>query len=420
MATAPAHELGRWQRRFFTIWVGQALSLLGSQLVQFGLVWYLTRQTGSATVLATATLVAMLPNIALAPLVGSLIDRGNRRRIMMVADSGVALVTVLLALVFAVGAVQLWHIYLAMFLRALGGAFHGPAMQASTSLMVPPQHLARIQGLNQMLNGGMNILSAPLGALLLELLPMQGLLGLDVLTALFAVVPLFFFTIPQPAKAPSAGPAPSFWQDVRAGLQYVLSWPGLLIICLMATAINFLFSPAGALTPLLITKHFGGGVKELGLFEAMFSAGVILGGLLLGAWGGFRRQILTAMLGLLGMGVFTFLVGRTPVHAFPWAVAGMFFSGSMNPIVNGSLGAILQGAVEPGMQGRVFSLINSLSTAVTPVSLLAAGPLADRYGVPSWYMLGGVVCFLLALVGLALPAVMSVDDGHPGKGVVVG
>ncbi|HAE58218.1 MAG TPA: MFS transporter, partial [Anaerolineae bacterium] len=130
-----------WKPRFFTIFGGQALSLFGSSLVQFALVWYLTQQTGSATILATATLVAMLPQIILGPFVGALVDRWNRRLVMMVADGLIALATLVLAGLFWFDLVQVWHIYAILLVRSTGGAFHWPAMQASTSLMVPKEQL---------------------------------------------------------------------------------------------------------------------------------------------------------------------------------------------------------------------------------------------------------------------------------------
>ncbi len=176
-----------WQTRFFTIWIGQAFSLLGSSLVQFALVWWLTQRTGSATVLATASMVAMLPSIVLGPVAGALVDRWPRRQVMILADSLIALVTLGLAWIAWLGVLAPWHIYLAMFLRALAGAFHWPAMQASTSLMVPREHLPRVAGMNQTLQGLMSIVAPPLGALLLGLMPLSGILGLDVGTALMAV-----------------------------------------------------------------------------------------------------------------------------------------------------------------------------------------------------------------------------------------
>ena len=281
----------KWWAPFFTIWGGQAFSLLGSQLVQFALVWWLTKTTGSATILATATLVALLPQVLLGPLAGALVDRWNRRAIMIVADASIALVTVGLAVLFWTGQVQIWHVYLLMFLRAVGGGFHWPAMQASTSLMVPKEHLARIQGLNQML-GAMNIGSAPLGALLLGLLPMQGVLSIDVGTALLAILPLLFIPIPQPERSASQE-SPSgkttVLQDIGAGFRYVWGWPGLMMIMVMATLINLLLTPAISLQPILVTKHFSGQALELAWMEAAWGLGVVAGGLTLSAWGGFRR-----------------------------------------------------------------------------------------------------------------------------------
>jgi len=190
---------------FFTIWGGQAFSLLGSQLVQFALVWYMTQRTGSATVLALASLVALLPQIFLGPVAGALVDRWNRRVVMMVADSLIALATVILAALFFFDAVQIWHIYLLMFIRSAGGAFHWPAMKASTTLLVPDQHLSRIAGLNEGLWGLASIVSPPLGALLIGLLPMQSILAIDLGTALLAITPLIFITIPNPVRRMAPG-----------------------------------------------------------------------------------------------------------------------------------------------------------------------------------------------------------------------
>lgn len=239
-----------WKSTFFTIWSGQALSILGSQLVQFALIWYLTVQTGSATVLATASLVGMLPTVILGPFVGTLVDRWNRRSIMLVADGIVALATIVLVILFALDVVQVWHIYTVMFIRSLAGAFHSNAMGASTSLMVPVEYLTRIQGLNQMLNGGLNIVAAPLGALLLGILPMQGILAIDMVTALTAILPLSFIKIPQPERLEQA--SSTVWQDFKAGLRYVLGWKGLRIASLGTVAINFTIIPAFSLLPLMV------------------------------------------------------------------------------------------------------------------------------------------------------------------------
>jgi DHA3 family macrolide efflux protein-like MFS transporter len=408
---------GNWKRPFFLVWSGQAFSLLGSQLVQFALIWYLTKQTGSATVLATATLVGMLPQIFLGPIAGSYVDRHNRRRIMILADGGIALVTLLLVLLFAFGIVQIWHIYALMLLRSLGQSFHSPAFNASTSLMVPKENLARIQGMNQMLNGGLNIISAPLGALLLELLPMQGVLAVDIITAFIAISTVLPISIPQPVRDMNGadGKPISFWEDFREGFRYVLSWPGILIIIVMATLINLLLTPAGALAPLLITKHFGQGVVQLGWFEAVSGIGVIIGALLLSIWGGFKKRIVTAFIGLVGMGLPFAVVGILPADGFLICLVMVLVSSVTMPIVNGTLGAVMQATVDPSRQGRVFTLTGSLATAMTPLGLLVAGPVADLLGIQSWYIVGGLLCALMGVVGLFIPSVMNIEAGPPEK-----
>ena len=404
-----------WKLPFFTIWTGQALSLLGSALVQFALIWYLTTETGSATVLTTATLVAMLPQILIGPIAGSIVDRSNRRRLMIAADSLIALATLVLAALFALRIVEIWHIYVILLVRSLGGAFHGPALIASTSLMVPKEHLARIQGLNQTLQGVLSLFAPPLGALLIISLPMQGILAIDVSTAMLAVCTLLFAAIPEPDRKPLAEgeKKPTLWQDLRAGYEYVTSWRGLMFILLMATLINFLLTPASALSPLLILNHFGGGAAELGLFEALFGGGVVVGGILLGVWGGFKRRILTVMIGLVGLGLGMAAIGIVPPDGFVLALAAGFVAGIMQPIVNGSLGATLQATVDPAMQGRVFTLLFSFATAMSPLGLLLAGPLADTLGVQSWYVIGGLTCALMGVVGYFIPSVMTLEAGRP-------
>jgi MFS transporter, DHA3 family, macrolide efflux protein len=410
----------RWAPRFFAIWTGQAFSLLGSMLVQFALVWWLTQTTGSATVLAMATLVAVLPGIVIGPFAGALVDRWNRRLIMIAADSLIALVTLWLIYLYATGRMQVWQVYAAMFLRAALGGFHWPAMQSSTSLMVPKEQLARVAGLNQTMMGVMNIISPPLGALLLSVLPLGKVLAVDVVTAGLAVLPLLFVSIPQPERAASST-APgtartSVWADLRAGLRYVAGWPGLLAILIMAMAINFVVNPAFSLMPILVTKYFGLGALQLGWLESVWGIGVVVGGLVLSVWGGFKRRVVTSLLGIIGMGLGTLIVGLSPAGAFMMALLGMLVAGFMNPIVNGPFMAVMQTAVAPDMQGRVFSLIQSASMAMMPLSLLIAGPIADKLGVRVWYVAGGVLCIAIGALAFAVPAIMHVEDnGHPTK-----
>lgn len=385
-------------------------------LVQFALVWWLTTTTGSATVLATATLVAILPGVVLGPFVGALVDRWNRRAVMMAADAIIALAVVGLALLSCLGAMRTWQVYAIMFIRALGGTFHWPAMQASTSLMVPERHLSRVAGLNQALNGALNIAAPPTGALLLSLLPLYAILAIDVGTAMLAILSLGLVAIPQPPQCRAASPttvrSPSLGRDVLDGLRYIWGWPGARWLLLMATAINFTVNPGFALMPILVTRYFGGAALELGWMESAWGVGVVAGGLVLSAWGGFRQRILTTLMGLIGMGTGVLLVGAVPPTAFGLALAAMFASGFMNPITNGPVFAILQAKVAPQMQGRVFMVVGSITSAMTPLGMAIAGPVADRLGVRTWFLAGGAVCTMMGLAAFFIPAIVRLEDNH--------
>ena len=414
--TLPPAAPARWAARFFTIWTGQAFSLVGSAIVQFALIWWLTQKTGSATVLATASLVGLLPQILLGPFVGALIDRWNRRLIMIVADSSIAAATGVLIILFLTGTVQVWHVYVILMLRSLGGAFHSPAMTSSTSLMVPNKHLARVAGMNQTLGGVINIFAPPLGALLLSLLPTGKVLFVDIGTAALAVIPLFFIPVPQPPRQAAHADAPaqktSYWHDLKEGYLYVLQWKGLFGLILLAMALNFLLSPTSSLAPLFIRNIFHGGAQELAWTESAFGVGVIAAGLALSAWGGFKRRIITSFCGIIGIGLGVLLFGVTPSNLFWMVLAGNAIVGISQVFANGPLFAIFQSAIAPDMQGRVFSLISAGATAMMPLSLLIAGPLSDKLGIRTWFLFGGALCILMTVVAFFIPVIVNIEQNR--------
>ncbi|GAP17367.1 MFS transporter [Levilinea saccharolytica] len=400
-----------WQRPYFTIWFGQLFSILGSILVQFALIWYLTEKTGSATILAMATLVGFVPEIVLGPFVGALVDRWNRRKVLMISDGSVALVTLGLVVLFWLGIIQTWHILIALFLRSLAGTFHFPTFQASTALMVPDEHLSRISGINQAARGALNIVGPPLGALMLAWLPMHFVLMVDIVTAALAVFTVSLVAIPQPAQSDTSPVTPrSVLADVSVGIRYVRAWPGLMAVILMATFLNFMLTPTGALTPLLITKHFNGGAVELGWIESASGLGVVVGGLLLGVWGGFRKKVVTSLLGIVGLGAGILIVGLAPSALFPLALFGMALTGFMNPITNGPLMALMQARVAPEMQGRVFTLMGAGCSAMVPLSMLLAGPLSDLLGIRTWFWVSGAACMIMGLLAFTIPAIMTMEE----------
>ena len=406
MTTQPAP---RWRSKFFAIWTGQQFSLFGSSLVQFALVWWLTEKSGSATVLATASLVGVLPQVFLGPFAGTWVDRLSRRWVMVVADGVIALASAALAVLFLAGWVQVWHVYLVLAVRAVGSAFHWPAMAASTTLMVPERQLARVAGLNQTIQGAMNIVSPPAGALLLSWLPMQGIMGIDVFTAIIAITPLFFIPIPQPSQAEAAKGEP-YLAELGAGFRYIWDWKGLLLLLMGASMINFFGNSAFSLMPLLVVDHFGKGALELSWLESAFGAGIVMGGLILSIWGGFRRRILTILVGLTGIGAGLLAMGVLPPSGLYAGMGALFLAGLTIPMANGPLQAIVQSVVRPDIQGRVFSFVSSLAMGMTPVGLAVAGPVADLLGVQAWFAIAGSGILLTTLICVLMPQVMHLEE----------
>jgi DHA3 family macrolide efflux protein-like MFS transporter len=282
-------------------------------------------------------------------------------------------------------------------------------MLASTSLMVPGEHLTRIQGLNQMLQGGMNIVAAPLGALLLAVLPMTGVMLVDVATALFAIVPLIFIRVPHPPRTEGTAldVASSIWSEMIAGVRYLGARRGHVTLVVIAALINACLVPAFSLLPLLVSGKLGGNALQLAWITSAFGIGTIAGGILLGIWGGTRSRILTVLPGLIGLGDGVVAVGIAPAYAL--ALAAMLAIGLIVPFVNGPIQAILQATIAPEYQGRVFTLVGSLAAVTAPLGLLLAAPVAEIAGVRAWYVAGGLVCLAMGVAGFFLPSLLRIE-----------
>jgi DHA3 family macrolide efflux protein-like MFS transporter len=400
-----------WKVPFFTIWIGQAFSLLGSALVGFALIWWMTDTTGSATVLATAAMFEFLPRVFLGPLAGTLVDRWNRRWVMLVADTVTALATAVLIYFVWVGNLEIWHIYLLMLVRSTAGAFHMPAMLSSTSLMVPEEQLTRVQGLNQLLQGLINIAAPVLGALLVAIFPMHSVLAVDLGTAVLAIIPLLFIFIPQPKVDPAkAEEKASVWQDMRLGLRYVWGWAGLRNIIILAVFINLISMPAITLMPLLVKNEFGGAAMEIASMQSFWAIGFLVGGVLLTVWGGFRRKIVTANLAMFGTAIGLLMVGFAHNIAFQMALAGIFIAGMMNVLMNGPAFALLQTVVADDMQGRVLALVISLANAMTPIGLLIAGPVAQKTGVSALFIFASLMFIVSGVFTYLNADVRNIED----------
>ncbi|OGO35858.1 MAG: hypothetical protein A2147_02180 [Chloroflexi bacterium RBG_16_57_8] len=397
-------------KTFLTLWTSQAVSIIGSALVQFALAWYLTKETGSATVLATAMLVAWLPQIVLGPLIGPYIDRWNRKRIMIIADLSMAVVTFGLVALFFSGAVQIWHIYVAMAARSIGATFHFPAMAASIPLLVPEKHLSRVGGLNMTLQGIVMVAAPPAGALLLEALPMYGVLAVDIVTAVIAVGCLLFISIPQPERTTLIAKA-SALNDMAASYRYV--WHnarGLLMLIGLFAIGNFFVMPALRLLPILVTEHLGGDVLKLGWLNSGFGVGMVGGGIVMSAWGGFRRRIVTVLIGEAVLGASIFALGFVSMDLFFLGLAAAFFQGIGIAFGNAPIMAIFQSLVPKDMQGRVFGVLGSISQAVVPLGLAVAGPTADAIGVRSVYFIAGAAWVAILVLATFSRTLMNVES----------
>ncbi len=382
-----------WRARFFTIWIGQTLSLVGTSLGSFALVWWLTTTTGSATVLATASLAAFAPRILLSPLTGALVDRWNRRWVIVSSDAFIALVSLGLAWLSWTGSLQVWHLYAAAVCRSIGSAFHGPAMNASTSLLVPEKHLSRISGLNLTLSGTLGLAGPMLGALAITLMPLHGVMMIDVVTAAFAIGPVLYFAIPQPRHSERLKKE-SLFGNLAEAARYLRKAPGLLALMLTFTIGNFLVSPVGSYMPLFVTQYFKGGAFHLAALESGWGIGYIVGGLLFTLWAGFRRKTSTIFVASAVQGVGFLLLGLTPASAILVAVGCLVLTGIANTYSNGPEAPLLQANVPPELQGRIMTLSDTVSQAMYPLGLIIAAPLVTRFGVrPLLFVGGGYLLF---------------------------
>jgi DHA3 family macrolide efflux protein-like MFS transporter len=403
---APKH----FAENFWLLWGSQAVSLAGSFAVQFAIIWWLISTTGSAAILASAALVGLLPQVVLGPFFGALVDRWNRKRIMLMADSAIALASAWLAWMFYIDAASIAHVFIALGVRGIGGAFHSPAMLASTSLMVPEEHYVRVQGLNQALQNGSPLLAAPLGALLVSWLPMSLIMMIDVGTALIAVIPLLLVRVPQPDADAESSESSSILADVAEGIRYLRQHREQMYLVLGATLANFFVVPAFVLLPLFVIQELGGGAYYLSVMQLVFAVGGVVGGTLLASWGGFERHVYTVILGFGFIGAATLLIGLSPANSQWLPAMSMFFVGAAAAMINGAIMAILQSQVDPNYQGRLFTLLGSIAGAITPLALLMAAPVAELFGIRFWYVAGGACCLLLAVAATFIPAITGMEN----------
>jgi DHA3 family macrolide efflux protein-like MFS transporter len=399
-------------KKFFVIFASQAASMFGSSVAGFALAWYMAKQTGSATILATAMMAALIPAVLMGPIIGPFIDRWDRKKIMIYGDLVTALLTLALVILFWTHSIQIWYIYVVNACRGISGSFQWPAMSASIPLIVPEKHLGRVNGLNQMLNGAINLIGPPAGAFLMAAIDIQWVLSVDIITAAIAIGCLLPLTIPRPPRTTLTARI-NIIGDMVQGFRYIASWKGLFYMFILFSLINFFGAPMEALMPIFVTDHLNAEVLRLGWLQTAFGAGVIVGGLVLGVWGGFKRRVFTSFIFLVIGAAATIVFSFTDLNTYWLGLAMVAVFGTTMSFVNGPLSAVLQSVIAKDIQGRIFSQLGSMSTGMMPLGLAVAGPLADAIGVKPVFMISGIAPLALGLLGFASRDLMTMEDKKP-------
>ena len=404
-APATPPDSGPWRLRYWSIFLGQGASLIGSALTQFVLIWWITDTVGSVSALAIAGLFALLPQALLAPIGGAIADRYSRRFIMIITDSISALCMAVLVWLFLTEQVALWHLYTMMAIRSAMQAFQSPAAQASTAMLVPPDFLPRAAGFNQTLNGLMIVAAVPLGALAIGFLPIGWALGIDVITAAFGILPVLLFTIPQ--QRPDPDSTPHLGRDFVEGLGFVRGNPVLWRLYALDGAVVFLLMPAFTLVPLLVKTHFGGGPTEVALLEGIGGSGMLIGGLLVAAFAPKRPVlwfITGSVLSCATMGLTALVPGNLLWLAIVfWTLSWLTWAMGSAPYT-----AMLQGTIPNQIQGRVLSLRMTIIALAGPVGLVVMTPLGEVIGVRWLFVVAGFAGAVVSLLGFMSPVLRRV------------
>ncbi len=400
-----------WKLRFFIIWIGQAFSLFGSGIVDFALIWWLTDVTGSEQVLVIGNLVALLPRMVLGPFAGTLIDRADKKRVMILADGAIALVTLGLMAAAAFGWLSAALVLFVLFLRSMGGMFHQPAMKSATAILFPADQQARIGGFNRVLTGAMTIISPVAGALFLELLPMAAVLAVDVVTAALAITSLLPIRMP-PAHEKTELSAGDVLRETWDGLRYVWDSRSLKYVVFTCTAVNIGVGPCAALKSMLVKSVFSGGAAELSVITSAEGAGLLLGGIIMGLWGGFRRNLLTSGLGWGLVGLSYFGISVLAGDQFVLLAAFFLASGIAMAIGCAGLDAYYMNAVPEAYHGRVFSVLATLDNTTVPLGLIIAAVTGGLIRIQTWYLITGILHFGLFVFWLFSRRIRKAEEGR--------
>ena len=401
--------MDNWKRVFAIIWTGQFLSILTSSIVNFAIVLWLSLETGSAEVLAFATMAALLPQSVLGLFTGIFIDRWKRKRVMIMADSFIAFCTLILAVLFYFDLAKISHIYVLLALRSVGSAFHMPAMQASVPLLAPKSELMRIAGINQVIQSVCNIAGPALAGLFITMMKMTNILLLDVAGAAFACLSLCFVFIPDPSHEERNSEL-HLWREAKEAImevrnQYGLSW--LFLLSILAT---FVIMPVSVLFPLMTLNHFAGNAFQVSLVEVSWGGGALLAGALLGLKKYRWNEILLINGMYIALGLTFLFSGLLPVSGFIWFAVLTALGGVCGSLYFATFTTVIQSRIDPGVMGRVFSFYMSFSMLPSMIGLLSTGFLADSIGLGNNFIISGGFLCLIGIISFFIPSLISLKE----------
>ncbi len=398
-----------WKKTVVLFLVGQMISWFGSSMVQYALMWNVTLGTQSGSMMTIAILCGFLPMFFLMPFAGVWADRYPRKRLIILADGGIALATLALMVLTLLGYNDLWIIFAFMAVRALGASVHGPAISAVLPQIVPQEHLTRVSGISSSIQATVTLVSPMVSGAMLSFASLPLILLIDVITAAAAIlILLVFIPIPVHEKAQTQQ-AGGYFADMRDGFAYIARHRYIKLFFLISVAFMVLVAPAAFLTPLQVTRSFGADYWRLTAIEVAFSAGMMAGGGLIAAWGGFRNRMHTMVLANLTIGLTTLALGL--VSNF-WIYLGfMALCGLCMPVFNTPSNVLLQERVESNYLGRIFSVMGMIGSVSMPAGMLLFGPLADVTPI-EWLLRGTGI----AIMGIALLPLLSrtmLEAGEP-------
>ena len=397
-----------WKFKFYTIWAGQAVSLITSAILQMAIIFYLTEKTGSAMVLSMASLLGFLPYAVFGPAIGVLVDRHDRKKIMIGADLIIAVAGAVLAIVALFTELSVWMVMVVLFIRSIGTAFHSPALNAVTPLLVPEEQLTKCAGYSQSLQSISYIISPAAAALLYSVWKLNAIIAIDILGAMIASITVAIVSIPKLGDQVQSL-KPNFLREMKEGIVALRQNKGLFALLLLGTLYTFVYMPINALFPLISMEYFNGTPVHISITEIAFASGMLVGGLLLGRLGNFEKRVLLITGSFFIMGASLAVSGLLPPSGFVIFVACCAVMGLSVPFYSGVQTALFQEKIKPEYLGRVFSLTGSIMSFAMPIGLILSGFFADRIGVNHWFLLSGILIIGIAIVCPMITEVRKLD-----------